>query len=309
MVKNVRNCLIKTKLVILMKIVPLAFESMGVRSMATFIETDQKILIDPGTSIAPKRFGFPPWKDEFDALHETRARVQEYAARADILTISHYHHDHFTPFSLGRYLDSSPRFAEEMYHDKKLFIKNPTENINKSQQKRARLFLKNLKGSGIRDVHYADNNSFQEGDTLLKFSKPLPHGGEGSRLGFVIATTIEWEGEKFMHASDVQGPIYDGAKKIILNEKPDILILSGPPIYLAGFALEESDITQAQENLMEISQKVHRVVVDHHLLRDLRCFDFINKIREESSGEILVASELLDKEPYLLEARRKEFYF
>ncbi|WP_286244027.1 hypothetical protein [Methanobacterium ferruginis] len=42
-----------------MKIVPLAFESMGVRSMATFLETDQKILVDPGTSIAPKRFGFP----------------------------------------------------------------------------------------------------------------------------------------------------------------------------------------------------------------------------------------------------------
>lgn len=42
-----------------MNIVPLAFESMGVRSMATFVETDQRILIDPGTSIAPKRFGFP----------------------------------------------------------------------------------------------------------------------------------------------------------------------------------------------------------------------------------------------------------
>ena len=91
-----------------MKIVPLAFESMGVRSMATFIETDQKILIDPGTSIAPKRFGFPPWKDEFDALHTTRARVQKYAKKADILTLSHYHHDHFTPFSLGRYLDHHP---------------------------------------------------------------------------------------------------------------------------------------------------------------------------------------------------------
>lgn len=277
--------------------------------MATFIETDQKIVIDPGTSIAPKRFGFPPWKDEFDALHETRARVQEYAEKADILTISHYHHDHFTPFSLGRYLDSSPRYAEEMYQDKKLFIKHPTEKINKSQQKRARLFLKNLKGLGIRDIHYADGNSFPAGDTLLKFSEPLPHGGEGSRLGFVIATTIEWEGEKFMHASDVQGPIYEGAKKIILNEKPDILILSGPPIYLEGFALEKPDIVRAQENLMEISGKIPLVIVDHHLLRDLRCFDFIKEVKEESKGQIMVASELLDKEPYLLEARRKEFYF
>ncbi|MDI3550256.1 MAG: uncharacterized protein PWQ15_1359 [Methanobacterium sp.] len=287
----------------------MAFESMGVRSMATFVETDQRILIDPGTSIAPKRFGFPPWKDEFDALHETRARVQEYAAKANILTISHYHHDHFTPFSLGRYLDSSPRYAEEMYQNKKLFIKNPTEKINKNQQSRAKLLLKNLKHLGTRDIHYADGNSFQVGDTLLKFSDPLPHGGEGSSLGFVITTTIEWEDEKIMHASDVQGPIYEGAKNLILSEKPDTLILSGPPIYLEGFALEKEDIIRAQKNLIEISQKIPKVVVDHHLLRDLRCFNFINKVREESKGEIMVASELLDKEPYLLEARRKEFYF
>lgn len=292
-----------------MDIIPLAFESMGVRSMATFVETDQRILIDPGTSIAPKRFGFPPWKDEFDALHETRARVQEYAAKADILTISHYHHDHFTPFSLGRYLDSSPRYAEEMYLDKKLFIKHPTEKINKSQQSRARLFLKNLKRLGTRDIHYADGNSFQVGDTRLKFSDPLPHGGEGSRLGFVVTTTMEWENEKLMHASDVQGPIYEGAKKVILDEEPDTLILSGPPIYLEGFALEKRDVVRAQKNLMEICQKIPRVVVDHHLLRDLRCFDFIKEVKAESKGEIMVASELLGKEPYLLEARRKEFYF
>jgi predicted metallo-beta-lactamase superfamily hydrolase len=196
-----------------------------------------------------------------------------------------------------------------MYRDKELFIKHPTENINKSQQKRARLLLKNLKSVGIRDIHYADGNSFQTGNTLLKFSEPIPHGKEGSRLGFVITTTIEWEGEKFMHASDVQGPLYDGAKNLILTEKPDILILSGTPIYLEGFALEKSDIVQAQENLMEICQEIPQVVVDHHLLRDLRCFDFIKEVKEESKGEIVVASELLGKEPYLLEARRKEFYF
>jgi len=47
-------------MVIQVKIIPLAFESFGVRSMATYVETDQKILIDPGTSLGPKRFGFPP---------------------------------------------------------------------------------------------------------------------------------------------------------------------------------------------------------------------------------------------------------
>lgn len=290
-----------------MKIIPLAFESMGVRSMATFVETDQKILIDPGTSIAPKRFGYPPWKDEFDALHETRARIQEYAEIADIITISHYHHDHYTPFELGKFLDSSQGAAEKLYQDKKLFIKHPTSQINKNQQKRASDFLKNLKNLNC-EVSYADDNSFEIEDTVLKFSNPLSHGSEGSRLGYVVALTIEWDGKTLMHASDVQGPINDEAKHVILNEKPDILILSGPPIYLQGFVVERKDIENARRNLIEISNKVPKVVVDHHLLRDLRCFDYINSVKDESDGEILVASEIIDKEPYLLEARRKQFY-
>ena len=39
------------------KIVPLAFDSFGVRSMATFVETDDsKVLIDSGVSLAPLRY-------------------------------------------------------------------------------------------------------------------------------------------------------------------------------------------------------------------------------------------------------------
>lgn len=290
-----------------MKVVPLAFESMGVRSMAMFVETDQKILIDPGTSIAPKRFGYPPWKNEFNALYETRARIGEYAEKADIVTISHYHHDHYTPFEFGKFLDSSPKSAEKVYRGKKLFIKHPTSNINKSQQKRAADFLKNLKDLNC-EVSYADGKSFEIGNTSIKFSNPLPHGSEGSKLGYVVAVTIRWKGKSVMHASDVQGPLNDVAKQVILEEKPNMLILSGPPIYLQGFAIERKDIQNARTNLIEIAGQIPEVVVDHHLLRDLRCFDFIKSVKKESGGEIVVASEIIGEEPNLLEARRKEFY-
>lgn len=290
-----------------MKVIPLAFESMGVRSMATFVETDQKILIDPGTSIAPKRFGYPPWKNEFDALYETRARIEEYAEKADILTISHYHHDHYTPFELGKFLDSSPKGAEKMYHGKRLLIKHPTSQINKSQQRRASNFLKNLKDLNC-EVSYGDGNSFKIGDTSIKFSDPLPHGSEGSRLGYIVAVTIRWNGKTLMHASDVQGPIYGEAKQAILKENPDMLILSGPPIYLQGFAVERKDIEKARSNLIEIAEQIPKVVVDHHLLRSFRYSNFIKSVKEKSGGEILVASELIGNEPNLLEARRKEFY-
>ncbi|BDZ67795.1 hypothetical protein GCM10025860_12430 [Methanobacterium ferruginis] len=117
-------------------------------------------------------------------MHETRAKIQDYAANADLITISHYHHDHFTPFSLGRYLASAPKYAKEIYQDKKLFIKHPTSHINKSQQKRARDFLKNLKILGNHNINYADGNSFEIGETVLKFSNPLPHGPE--KVGWVM---------------------------------------------------------------------------------------------------------------------------
>lgn len=290
-----------------MKITPLAFESLGVRSMATFIETDQKILVDPGTSLGPKRFGLPPWKTEFDALHQTRAAIQEHAPVADIVTISHYHHDHFTPFSLGRFLDSSPEYAEEIYRDKKLFIKNPESNINKNQQTRARNLLKSLKHVN-RDITYSDGNSFEVGNTQISFSNALPHGSHGSKLGFLVATTIRYKNETVMHASDVQGPIYQDTKDYILKESPDTLILSGPPLYLVGFALSKRDVEDARANLTELCREIPRVVVDHHLLRDLRCFEFIKSLQEETKNQVLVASELIGKKPNLMEARRKEFY-
>jgi predicted metallo-beta-lactamase superfamily hydrolase len=291
-----------------LKVKPLAFESMGVRSMATYVETDHKILIDPGTSLGPKRFGYPPWKTEFDALYETRSNIQKHAKNADIVTISHYHHDHFTPFSLGRYQDSNPQYAEEIYNDKQLFIKNPNSQINKNQQKRANRLLRNLNGLNC-EINYIDGNLFQVGDTVLKFSEALPHGIEGSRLGYVVAVHIKWDGQSLLHASDVQGPFFDGTKQFILAEKPDTLIISGPPIYLQGFTIESSYMDKARNNLIEIAQKIPRLIIDHHLLRDLRCFDFLEQIKEQSKGEVLVASELNGKKPLLLEARRKQLYF
>lgn len=291
-----------------MKFIPLAFESLGVRSMATFIQTDQKILVDPGTSLAPKRFGFPPWKTEYEALYKTRATIEEYAKLADILTISHYHHDHFTPFNMDRYLDSSPKSAEKIYDNKKLFIKNPHSQINKNQKKRANELLKNLKELNC-EISYADGETFEVGNTSIKFSKGLPHGPFGSRMGFLIALTVSWKNQSLMHASDVQGPIYNGTQKFILDETPDILILSGPPIYLMGFALEKREVEMARENLIELSQEVPKIVVDHHLLRDVRCFEFIKSVKKEACGEILVASEIIGEKPYLLEAKRKELYY
>jgi predicted metallo-beta-lactamase superfamily hydrolase len=291
-----------------LKIIPLAFESLGVRSMCTFVQTDQGILIDPGTSIAPKRFKLSPSKPEFEALKESRRKILEYANKSSIITISHYHHDHFTPFEPNKFLESSSQAAYKIYSGKKLFLKNPQKNINKNQASRAKKLLQNLETTDVDEINYSDGHEFQIGDTNLKFSPALPHGGDNGPLGYIAGCSITYKGEKLLHASDVQGPISNIALEYILSESPDKLILSGPPLYLLGYVLSSKDLKKAKSNLEEICQKVPQVVVDHHLLRSKNGLGFIKEISKTTNSKIIPASLILEKEPILLESERKKLY-
>src|SRR5688500_17406560 len=79
-----------------MKIIPLAADSLGVRSMATYVEAGATgLLIDPGATLAAARYGLPPSQEEWDALKRANDRISAYAARARYVFISHYHDDHF----------------------------------------------------------------------------------------------------------------------------------------------------------------------------------------------------------------------
>src|SRR5712664_5028112 len=79
-----------------MKVIPLAAESLGVRSMATYVEVGRTgILIDPGATLAPARFGLPPAEAEWEALRRANDRISAYAARSSFVFVSHYHEDHF----------------------------------------------------------------------------------------------------------------------------------------------------------------------------------------------------------------------
>src|SRR5256885_575808 len=79
-----------------MRVIPLAAESLGVRSMATYVEAgDLGILIDPGATLAPTRWGLPPAEAEWQALRRANDRISPYATRARLIFVSHYHEDHF----------------------------------------------------------------------------------------------------------------------------------------------------------------------------------------------------------------------
>ena len=89
----------------MMEVVPVGEESLGVRSMCLYVETrDVRVLLDAGVSLAPRRFGLPPHPRELERAREVRAAILRLAEETDVVTVSHYHRDHFTPWYPSVYM-------------------------------------------------------------------------------------------------------------------------------------------------------------------------------------------------------------
>ena len=240
-----------------MKITPVASDSLGVRSMATLVETkDCRIFIDPSAALGPSRYGLPPAPQEIEELARTKDKIRELAGKSDILVISHYHYDHYDP-------------DEEFYQGKTVYAKDINKNINKSQTERGKEFKEIVENKC--KLIYCDNTSHTIGDTKIIFSPPFFHGPSNVRLGYVVMTTID-DGEfKLLHASDVQGPVTSEARDYIISQKPDLLIIDGPPTIFLGWKFSRKNLEDASNNLVEIIKKLDcEIILDHHLLRDLK---------------------------------------
>jgi hypothetical protein len=293
---------------------PLAAESLGVRSMCTYVETpDIKILLDAGVSLCPNRFGLPPHPTEFKAIQESRRKIVSAAEKAEIVTLSHYHFDHHTP-SYEDWLcnwTAASETARQIYDGKTVLIKNPTDKINYSQRRRGWIFQK-TGGRYAEKLEVADGKTFHFGEaTKIRFSEPVPHGPENSALGWVLMNTIEYQNEKFMFAPDVQGPMSTHTLEIIIREKPQLIMIGGPPSYLAGFRVDEKQIQTGLMNIEKIVETVPCTILEHHILRDenwrektKNVFDKANK----AGCEIVTAAEFLGKQNAFLEAARKRLF-
>jgi len=296
-----------------LRVVPLAAESLGVRSMCTFVETpDLRVLLDAGVSLCPNRFGLPPHPLEFKAIIECRRRMAEVAEKADVVTLSHYHFDHHTP-SYEDWLCNwtvENETAKQIYEGKVVLIKNPREWINFSQRRRGWVFQK-TGGKHAKKLEVADGRTFTFGKTTIKFSEPVPHGPEDSALGWVLMATIEFKGEKFLFAPDVQGPISAGTLKKIVAEKPQLVMVGGPPSYLAGFRVNEEEFLSGMANLERLVEAVPHTILEHHLLRDENWREKTSKVFEKAGKighKVLTAAEFLGLENAFLEAVRRRLF-
>jgi len=294
------------------RVVPLAAESFGVRSMCTYVETsDVKILLDAGASLAPNRHGFPPHPKEYEAMQKCREKISRAADEAEVVTLSHYHFDHHTP----SYVDwcynwSSPDVAKHIYEGKLVLVKNFRSKVNFSQRRRGWLFQK-TGGRHAKRLEIADGKKFEFGDTKLKFSGPVFHGPENSPLGWLLMVTIECCGEKVLFASDVQGPMYNPTLKTMLADRPQLVIIGGPPIYLAGFRVRDEHVQQGMKNLESLVKKVSTTILEHHILREERWKELSQPIFDAASKighSVVTAAEFLGEENNMLESRRKHLF-
>jgi predicted metallo-beta-lactamase superfamily hydrolase len=294
------------------KVVPLAEESFGVRSMCAYMETsDVKILLDAGASLAPNRFGYPPHPREYQAIAECRERISRAAEKADIVTVSHYHFDHHTPSYIDWFCNwSSAEVAKKIYGGKLVLVKSYRSMVNFSQRRRGWMFKK-TGGSDAEKLEIADGRTFEFVNTKLRFSDPVFHGSENSALGWVLMITIEYGDEKVLFASDVQGPMYTPTLDMILAEKPQVVIMGGPPTYLAGFRAKEEYVEQGIQNLEKLVKRVPITSLGHHTLRDEEWKNLCNPVFDAASEighKVVTAAEFAGKENNFLEFRRRELF-
>ena len=245
------------------------------------------------------RFGLPPHPLEIKAMNESWRTIKEHAARADILIITHYHFDHFDP--------TEPL----VFRDKVLLIKHPKDHINSSQRERAR-FLRKSFGTLPRRVEFADNGSFEFGNTRIRFSSAVPHG-PSAKVGWVVEVSIQ-EGDRcFLFTSDVQGASLPEHLTFIRSENPDTLYLDGPLTYMMGQAFSQDDLRASLKNIGDLLEtpRLRTILLDHHLTRDPGSNDVIRELRasaEKNGKRLVTAAGFLGKEDEMLEAHRRQLF-
>jgi predicted metallo-beta-lactamase superfamily hydrolase len=282
--------------------------------MCTLVETpDVKVLLDAGVSLCPYRFGLPPHPIEFKTIDKLRRCIAEAAETAEVVTISHYHFDHHTP-SYEDWLvnwTEANETARQIYQGKKVLMKNPKEKINASQRQRAWLFQK-TGGKYATTLEPADGKTFTFGkSTTVRFSEAVSHGADNSMLGWVVMALIEYEGERFMFAPDVQGPMSTHTLELIKSANPQVIMIGGPPFYLGGFKVSEAQLQLGLKNLVSVVEALPLTILEHHALRDEQWRKRTEQVYVAAlvaRHSVMTAAEFTGEKNMFLESKRKQLY-
>lgn len=283
-----------------MNITPLVAESLGTRSMATFVETKScSILLDPGASIAKIRYSLGPHDIEKWCLQKHLERIALYARVSDLIVITHYHQDHF--------IQNNP----QIYKDKILLLKNPNQDINAKQRSVAFEFIRSIEGYP-KEIHYIDGRMWQYRNIFFSFSPAFPHGIQQNDET-IIMVSIREENDVFVFSSDTQGIVHEEVFGFIKIARPTYLYLDGPLTYLHGNPSLKRALEDTQIALKEILhfKEIQHIIVDHHLLRDKEWQTFIGSVKSIATTQGIPVQTVAEYRGDIinqLEARRKFLY-
>ncbi len=286
-----------------MKIVPVAFDSFGVRSMATMVVTkDVRIFIDPGAALGPTRYGLPPRKEELLALEASKKLIIKHARKCDVIIVTHYHYDHHP------YPEDTKLYG--VFEDKHVLCKHISKDVNLSGKQRGKIFYEKVREIA-REVEFADNRALELGGTKIEISPAVWHGDVGSKVGKVVMVCVKEKDCTFVFGSDAQGLADPNALKWFMKRNPDIAIIDGYPTIFLGWRMSARNFERSKENLRQAIRKtkVKKVVLDHHIVRDVNYREKIKEVFEaasESNKQVLTAAEFYGLDNLFLEAWRNK---
>jgi predicted metallo-beta-lactamase superfamily hydrolase len=283
-----------------MHIIPLAADSMGVRSMATFVETRHlRLLIDPGAIVAERRFGLAPHPLETACLKSCLERIALFAKSADTIVITKYDVEHFSP--------DRPEWAR----NKRLIVKNPNLHVRPEIRTFAFEFLKTVRNTAS-EITFADGMSFVFGKTRLTFSESYSIDPYENAEG-ALPLAVEEDEDVFLYSSGTKGVYPDGAAAFLSSRPSMLMYLDGPLTHQTDRAAPKIPVGPLFKRIRKIitDSATQRIILDHHLLRDPKWRQRIESLVQAALQKQIVlqtAAEYRGEETLDLEARRRTLY-
>ena len=162
-------------------------------------------------------------------------------------------------------------------------------------------WISEIKEKDLR-VEFADGREYVFGKTKIRFTRPMFHGIEYDRLGWIIGFVVENGDNKLLFTSDVQGPFIEDYAEWIIRESPNIAIIDGPPTYQLGYMLTRTNLKRAIDNMIRVLREsnIDIIIWDHHLLRDIKWKERVKTVYDvarKRKKKIITAAEYYGKRP------------
>src|SRR5216117_2554986 len=133
-------------------------------------------------------------------------------------------------------------------------------------------------------------------------------GVDGTSLGHVVGLAVcdLVQRERFVFASDVQGPLSSVAAAWLIQQRPTLVYLAGPPAYIER-ELGAAVIERGIDNLLRVVDATGcRVIMDHHAVRDAAFGARFARLW--ATGRVVTAAAHLGLAVDALESRRHQLW-